>query len=177
MWSWLPELGACCEFRKYQKVLLLHPLTSPGRWENATALMFWKSTGPHRNLEIFGLLFAFYFNLAPKLTNKKQQGKEESWEFHRLPARESHKPNKMQETLMHIFLYFFPKTPLSCLFSPMVRGKDSIWPWRIQTMLTGHHGLNAECLRFCQRTCCKWRGFKYSWVMPKSSKHSFCPLE
>lgn len=122
----VPELGACCEFRRHQKVQLLHPLTSPGRWENATALVVRKSTGPHRNLEGFGLLFAFHFNLvpAPKLMNKKQQEKVESWEFHRLPVRESHKLNKLQVTFMH--LYFFPTSPLSCLFFPVVRGKDSI---------------------------------------------------
>lgn len=73
-----------------------------------------------------GLLFAFHFNLvpAPKLMNKKQQGKVESWEFHRLPVRESHKLNKLQVTFMH--LYFFPTSPVSCLFFPVVRGKDSI---------------------------------------------------
>lgn len=160
MWIWLPELGACCEFRRYQKVQLLHPLTSPGRWENATVLVFWKSTGPYINLEGFGLLSAFYFNLAPapKLTNKKQQGKVESWEFHRLPVRESHKPNKLQVTFMHILLYVFQNSSVSCLFFPMVRGKDSIWPWQIQTTLTGHRGLNAECLCLCQRTCCKTKG-------------------
>lgn len=160
MWSWLPELGACCEFRRYQKVQLLHPLTSPGRWENTTALVFWESAGPHRNLEVFGLLFAFYFNLVPaaKLTNKKQQEELESWEFHRFPVRETHNPNKLQVTFMYIFLYFFPRSPLSCLFFPMVRGKDSVWPWQIQATLTGCNGLNAECLCLSQRTCCKTKG-------------------
>lgn len=124
--------------------------------------------GPHRNVVASGLLFAFYFNFAPaqKLTNKKQQGKVESWEFHRLPVRESHKQNKLQVTFMHIFLYFFPKIPLSCLFSP-----DSIWPWWIQPHLQDAMAWMLSVCAFVKGAAVKQRGFKYSWVMPKSSKH------
>lgn len=51
----------------------------------------------------------------------------------------------------------------------MVRGKDSIRPWRIQTTVRGSHSLNAECLCYCQRT--SWKtNVSFFWVLLSDAK-------